>query len=194
VSKYIDGLSRKAKYNRRVAIIDRITGTVEDFKVAHRDMSDKIWSTLTDLERREEMRFKNGMIATIAFFYEYCETKGWDFEYLLERGIEEAYTYGTKRDMPRRTVDEVRFEVDASEPDVSREAQARIEEKIHQGEELTLHEKGIVYEMGGQLLRKAKAAEPDMENRYSKQRRIEKAKERMAKDREMHGEPEFGDK
>ncbi|AAG18824.1 hypothetical protein VNG_0217H [Halobacterium salinarum NRC-1] len=190
VSEYIDGLSRKAKYNRRVAIIDRITGTVEDFKIAHRDMSDRIWSTLTDLERQEEMRFKNGMIATIAFFYEYCETKGWDFEYILERGIEEAYTYGTSRDMPRRTVDKVLFEVDASEADVSREAQARIEEKIERGDELTLQERGIVQKMNGQLLQKLKAAKPDIENRHSKKKREQEALERVKKDIEMHGEPD----
>ncbi|MDS0258615.1 hypothetical protein NDI56_04210 [Haloarcula sp. S1CR25-12] len=190
VSEYLDGLSRKAKYNRRVAIIERVTGAVEDFKTTHREMSEKIWSNLIDLEREEERRFKNGMIATIAFFYEYCETKGWDFEYILERGVEEAYCYGTKRDMPRRTVDDVRFEVDASEADVTRDAQSRIEEKIERGDKLTLQEKGIVYEMGGTLLEKFEAAKSDRDRRHSLQKREQEALKRVNKDLEMHGEPD----
>jgi hypothetical protein len=138
IEDYVGGLSRKADYNRRRAIVDRLRGSIEDFTIAQRQMGSRVWHMLVDLSDDECRQLRRGMISALAMFYEIHEHFGWDLEDTLYRAVQEAHTQGSaKRSVPIREVRNVNLDIDTAERPSVTEVNERLKEKVKNGEGLT---------------------------------------------------------
>lgn len=186
VSNYIEGLSRKADYNRRDAITSRLIGTLKDFKFALVHLSGESWSMLLDRAEEQPREVRDGMVSAIGLFYEIHERLGWDFEDTLRRGVEEAYTTGSiQRDLPDRSVQEVSLNTHLVKKEGIEEVNDRIRRKVQNGERLTDREVRLALEHGDVAVKNALL-------RHFKNRQVEGSREQWLEDLEKDAE-QFAD-
>lgn len=149
ISEYVNGLSRKADYNRRSEISDRLIGTLKDFSFGQDRIQGDSWSMLLDRAQEQPKTVRDGMASAMALFYEIHERLGWDFEDTLRRAIEEAYLSGSvQRDLPDRNVNSVSLHTQIEKQEGIAEVNDRIRWKIQNGKRLTDREVRLALEYG----------------------------------------------
>lgn len=177
----------QGEYSRQQAIRERLFGGIIDFRIAQRNLSEWNWKKFLDLDRQDEMELRSGMVAAMALFYEIHHAKGWDFSTTLRDAVEEAYKYGTRRQMPPQVVEQAEFQVFTREPEKYREIQERIIQKLDEGHELTDHEIRVAIELGGvDLIPALKEYLDEVRKEKSREETFNRLQEKL----ERFGEPE----
>ena len=151
---YLDGElnypNSESKSRRERELTDRVYGALDDFRFLQRKIQGRVWEKLRDPDPTHPVDARDGMVAAMALFYEIHQTNNWDFEDTLRRALEGAYSYGSaRRDLPRRTVDDVEFEATTHSGLNPGEVKQRVRRKLENGEDLTDYEIAEAVRAGG---------------------------------------------
>jgi hypothetical protein len=131
----------------RSAIRDHVYNALLDVILVFSKIEERDAAQLVDAD--DEL-LADGVADTLGFCYELSDRAGWDFQRLLYTGIETYYETSERRSDDRRDVDDLRFEVELSEPEPLFEEFNRAMRKVERGDlyQLTDRELAVLVKVG----------------------------------------------